>query len=76
MNPPDNANMDGGGDFSGGGNERSGHGYFAGQDRGRDLAREIRKIRRAKRRRPWWAFWRSDTQDPAQEAHDDADRAN
>jgi hypothetical protein len=70
--------MDGGGDFGGWGNERPGHGYFAGQDRGRDLAREMRNVRRAKRRRPWWAFWRSDTHDPAQVrvAHDDADRAN
>ena len=51
---PHNAMMDGGGDFGdiGGGNERPGHGYFAGQDRGRDLARELRKVRRAKRPRP------------------------
>jgi hypothetical protein len=68
--------MDGGGDFgdTGGGNERPGHGYFAGQDRGRDLARELRKVRRAKRGRPWWAFSRSETHDPTQvrEGHDDS----
>ena len=57
---PHNATMDGG-DFGGigGGNERPGHGYFAGQDRRRDLARELRKVRRAKHPRPWWAFWRA-----------------
>jgi hypothetical protein len=64
-----------GGDFGdiGGGNERPGHGYFAGQDRGRDLARELRKVRRAKRLHPWWAFWRSETHDPTQvqQVHDD-----
>jgi hypothetical protein len=40
--------------------ERPGHerGYFADQDRGRDLAKEVAKARRAKRPDPWWRFWR------------------
>ena len=39
--------------------ERPGHerGFFAG-DRGRDLAKELRKTRRPKRPKRWWQFWR------------------